>query len=373
MTLMRIDNKEIHNVDIFETIIDNFPDIIHSVDSEGNIVFANNAAEDLLGYPLDKLLTMNIRELYADEVLEALEKGFSSLKETGEAFVESLLKDKDGNEIPVEIRSFSIYDDQGRFVRTFSILRDIRQVKELQNSLLHAGRLAAIGELASGIVHDINNPLSVISLNCQAALMETIVLEPGEQKTDTLKQTFDDIMRATGAISKLVDHLRNFSRGMAESKETIDLGQTLADALFLTKSRVRRCRVTVSNGVARGEHYTSGCANHIEQVFANLITNACDAMEGGKQRELTIAISPYTDKDGDFWLCEVTDTGPGIPNALQHDIFKSFFTTKEKGKGTGLGLSIVRGIVTDHRGRIELVSEEGAGTRFLVYLPQVSG
>ena len=81
MSLMRIDNREIRNADIFQTIIDHFPDIIHSVDGGGNIVFANNMAEELFGYPLKKLLTMNVRELYADEVLEALEEGFENLKE----------------------------------------------------------------------------------------------------------------------------------------------------------------------------------------------------------------------------------------------------------------------------------------------------
>jgi two-component system sensor histidine kinase HydH len=159
---MRIKDKNIRTSDIFEVIIENFPDIIHSLDNEGNIIMTNKKAESLLGYPQEEMLGMNISQIYADEILEDVEKGFESLKKTGEKSVESALKDRYGNLIPVEIRSFSIYDDDGKFIRTFSILRDIRKVKGLQEGLIHAERLAAIGELATGIVHDINNPLTYI-------------------------------------------------------------------------------------------------------------------------------------------------------------------------------------------------------------------
>ena len=153
MSRMRIQDIEIRDADIFEILLDNFPDMIHSIDHEGNIVYTNRTASNLLGYTGEELLQMNVREIYAEEVLIALEKGFSDLKQKGDKRVESILKAKDGKKIPVEIRSFSIYDDEGNFIRTFSILRDIREIKELQNSLVHAGRLAAIGELSSGVAH----------------------------------------------------------------------------------------------------------------------------------------------------------------------------------------------------------------------------
>lgn len=156
MSRMRIDNADITNAQIFEILLDNFPDIIHSVDDDGNIVFTNRRAESLLGYTRDELLSMNVRSIYSDEVLKKVDKGFNELKKKGDYSVESVLKAKDGTPIPVEIRSFSIYDDDGNFLRTFSILRDIRPIKELQNSLVHAGRLAAIGEMASGVAHDIH-------------------------------------------------------------------------------------------------------------------------------------------------------------------------------------------------------------------------
>ena len=372
MSRMRIDQIEIRDADIFEILLDNFPDMIHSIDEDGNIVYTNRTAERLLGYTRDELTTMNIRQIYADEVLEAVNRGFSDLKERGDKTVESLLKAKDGTRIPVEIRSFSIYDDEGRFIRTFSILRDIRKIKELQNSLVHAGRLAAIGEMASGVAHDINNPLTVILLSNDMLQRELGRLEaPPDSPVDRSKSYAKDVQRASGSIQKLANHLRTFSRGRAEAFEILDFYDSIADAMFITNNKVLSAGVIAHNDVKKCLYYVSGCPNNIEQVLVNLVGNACDAMTGRPKRELFVSVKPERLDDGiDYWRCDVTDTGTGIPEELREDIFQSFFTTKEKGKGTGLGLSIARGIIRDHKGDIKLTSKVGEGTTFSVYLPQ---
>jgi len=371
---MRIDQIEIRDADIFEILLDNFPDMIHSIDEQGNIIYTNKTAERLLGYSRDELLAMNIRQIYADEVLEALKRGFTDLKERGDKTVESLLKAKDGAKIPVEIRSFSIYDDEGHFLRTFSILRDIRKIKELQNSLVHAGRLAAIGEMASGVAHDINNPLTVILLSNEMLTKELgrIPDTPPNTSLERSKSFVRDIQRASGSIQKLADHLRTFSRGRAEAFQIMDFYDSVADALFITNNKTLSSGVVVRNEVKKCLYYVNGCPNNIEQVLVNLIGNASDAMTGRPKRELSIAVKAERLDDGiDYWRCDVTDTGTGIPEELQEDIFQSFFTTKEKGKGTGLGLSISRGIVRDHKGDIKVHSKVDEGTTFSVYLPQV--
>ncbi|MBM4143028.1 MAG: PAS domain S-box protein [Lentisphaerae bacterium] len=371
MPQMRINRTDIPDADIFEILLDNFPDIIQSVDDGGNIVFINAKAEKLLGYTRDELLGMNIRQIYAEEVLEALEAGFSDLKRTGDYTVESLIKAKDGTRIPVEIRSFGIYDDNGRFLRTFSILRDIRVIKELRDGLVHAGRLAAIGELASGVAHDINNPLTVVLLSNE---MLTRSLQagkpPAELPVEKLQGWSRDIGKACKSIQKLADHLRGFSRGMAEKMEAVDLHDTVADALFMTNNKVMAARVTVESAVRKGRHYVTGCPNRLEQVLVNLVGNACDAMADRERRDLKIAIEPEVRDGTAYWRCDVSDTGGGIPPEHLDDVFQSFFTTKEKGKGTGLGLSISRGIVGEHKGMIEVRSAVGQGTTFSVLLPQ---
>jgi PAS domain S-box-containing protein len=371
MHIMRIKDKDIRTSDIFEVIIENFPDIIHSLDNEGNIIMTNKKAESLLGYTQEEMLGMNIGQIYDDEILEDVEKGFESLKKTGEKSVESALKDRYGNLIPVEIRSFSIYDDDGKFMRTFSILRDIRKVKELQGGLIHAERLAAIGELATGIVHDINNPLTYITLCNDLILQKLQNFKNSEEfSTEHIESAAQNIEKACAAIQKLVDHLKNFARKMPEKPRLFDLYESINGALFLMQSKTRKAGVEVVNSLPQGVHLTIGGAHLTEQVFANLISNACDAMTEDTERRLTITVTPSTRRGKKYWRCDVIDTGVGIPKDLQQEIFNPFYTTKEKGKGTGLGLSIVRGIVKDHDGDMEVVSEPGKGSIFSVYLPK---
>lgn len=374
MSRMRVDNKDITDAQIFEILLDNFPDIIHSVDEKGRIIFTNRKAESLLGYTREELLSMTVRQIYADEILQSLDKGFSQLKKSGDFAVESMLKAKDGTRIPVEIRSFSIYDDNGLFLRTFSILRDIRPIKELQNSLVHAGRLAAVGEMAAGVAHDINNPLTVIMLTSEMLAREL----KREEVPDPVKHhakcasLVADTKRASQSIEKLVLHLRNFSRGVAEKREVVDIHSTITDSLFITKNKTTGSQVVAESLVQKGLHFTEGCPNQLEQVFVNLIANACDAMAGLPTRKLTIGVSEFKRDDKEYWKCDVSDTGSGIPPHLLNDIFAAFFTTKEKGKGTGLGLSISRGIIKEHSGDILVTSEPGKGTTFSVLLLKVA-
>ncbi len=372
MSRMIINDTEIQNADIFEIILDNFPDIIHSIDDNGNIVFTNHAAELMLGYSRSELYGMNIRQIYAPEILEAMEKGFSDLKQRGDKRVESMLMTKNGERIPVEIRSFGIYDDHGNFLRTFSILRDIRKIKELEDGLIHASRLAAIGELASGVAHDINNPLTIVLLSTELLLRSLgEIQEDQDDKADKAIKLANDVQKAAGSIQKLADHLRNFSRGMAEDIEPVDLGAVISDALFITASKIKKSMTSVSCEIERDKYRIMGSPNRLEQVFVNLIANACDAMEGREQRELSISLDSANLEDVDCWACRISDTGPGIPEENIEEIFRSFFTTKPKGKGTGLGLSISRGIVRDQRGDIVVDSKPDAGTTFTVLLPKI--
>lgn len=374
MSRMRIDENEIRNADIFEILLDNFPDMIHSIDDDGNIVYTNKTAEILLGYSREELLSMNIRQLYADHLLDEVERGFSDLKAKGDKTVnDSQLKAKDGTLISVEIRSFSIYDDDGKFLRTFSILRDIRPIKELQASLVHAGRLAAIGELASGVAHDINNPLTVVVLANALIRKELARTDTTpESVRERIERHADSIEKAANSIEKISDHLRNFSRGMVERKERVDLAGSLNDALFITDNKIKSSGVTVSHDVSPNRYFIKGCASHIEQVLVNLIGNACDAMQTSDERQLRFRVSDEVRDGTVYWRLEVSDTGPGIPPALREEVFRSFYTTKERGKGTGLGLSISRGIVKDHKGELELTSQEGRGSTFSMLLPQMS-
>jgi signal transduction histidine kinase len=228
--------------------------------------------------------------------------------------------------------------------------------------------------MASGIAHDIKNPLTVILLAAQMISREIERSPSSDAIKEELKRIpsfAGDIERASMSIQKLVDHLRNYSRGIVEEYQVLDIYAVIADALFITANRLNRVAAMARSTVQKGTHFVKGSPNQLEQVFVNLISNASDAMEGCESREVTISVEPCTRDDEPFWRCEVSDTGPGIPDDLKEHIFESFFTTKEKGKGTGLGLSITRGIVKEHSGEIEVVSEVGKGSTFYVYLPRV--
>ncbi|MFH1487969.1 MAG: ATP-binding protein [Pseudomonadota bacterium] len=373
MARMRINDEEIKDAEVFEIIVEHFPDIIQSVDSQGNILFANRQASRLLGYSREELLSMNIRQIYADEILEQVEKGFKELKEKGEKrAIESLLKSRDGERIPVEIRSYSIYDDQNNFVRTFSIIRDIREIKELQNSLIHAGRLTAIGEMASSIVHDIRNPVNTLFIAYDLAMLNLEKIRGDDTEAfGPIEKALKNMKRGLEVINNLAEQLTNFCRGMAESHEVVDLNAIMTDALFLTRTRMNHHHVTLDNRIENRKYYTKGAFNQLEQVFVNLIANACDAMGEKGGGSLTLSFLPCRRCDVDCWKCDISDTGAGIPEESLEKIYQSFYTTKEKGKGTGLGLSIARGIIKNHEGEIEVRSVPGKGATFSIFLQRL--
>ena len=180
----------------------------------------------------------------------------------------------------------------------------------------------------------------------------------------------ENIEKASSTIRKLVDHLRNFSRTTAEEHEILDLYETIDDALFIVGSRIKKSDIHVQNKIDKNRCFVKASQNNMEQVFVNLLTNACDAMAGQDERTLTLSLSSCRRNNMDFWRCDISDTGIGIPEDKYEAIFQSFYTTKEKGKGTGLGLSIARGIVTEHDGWIEVSGGATGGTTFSVFIPQ---
>lgn len=364
MARMRIRDEDIRDADILETVLANFPDVVHSVDSTGKLVFTNKKEEELLGYTREELLSMNVRDLYAAEDIAGMQLGFEELKKIGDRTVEGILKAKDGTKIPVEIRSFAIYDDEGNFARTFSILRDIRPIKQ-------AARLATIGEMASGIAHDIKNPLTAVSCYNEMIIRALDMAEENDTAPDMeqIRSFAIGIADASRFIEALSTRIQNFVKGRQDGRSKVDLHAVIIDSLFLADNRIKKNGVVVRNTVVAETCYTTASPTQLTEVFLNLVSNGCDAMGEGSTKELGIAVSGC-ERDGEkFWCCKVSDTGSGIKEEDQKVVFQSFFTTKERDKGTGLGLAITRGIVESHGGTIEFESAQAKGTTFSVYLP----
>jgi PAS domain S-box-containing protein len=355
---------------LLSALMDGFPDMIHSVDEQGNIVFFNTKALDLLGYSADELTGMNIRRLYAPEILEAVEKGFDEVKQTCEKRVESLFISRDGVRIPVELRTLSVRDENGAFMQTFTISRDIRKQKEVQDNLLRAGRLAAIGELASGVANDINNPMASVTLSTsllQHLLDERVTMEePIRNQANALMAMLKESAESLG---KVADRLGGFSRGAKANYEPLDLFDPIREALFTLDHRLTITQVETSCQIMKAKHWVYGNRNQLTQVFLNLIANACDAMADSQARALTVDIAQEGRGGRYFWCCSIRDTGIGIKREDLDRVFKAFFTTKQDSAGAGLGLCIARSVISEHGGEITLESECGKGTAFCVMLP----
>jgi two-component system NtrC family sensor kinase len=347
---------------LFEDLVENFPDIIHSVSKDGRIISTNRRAEELLEYSKDELIGMEIYQIYADEIQPLVRKGFEDLKSSGfNQAIESKLKSKTGQIIEVEIRSFSLYDSENNFDRTFSIIRDIREKKRLQAQVYQQSKLAGIGELAAGIVHDIRNPLSIIMSLTRTGLKKAA--ESGN--TEQLLEIRTKMEKAAERINRLCSHLRDYTRQEHESKAQTHIKALIEDCLLICENRIQGNKVKVSHNVADAELQFSLPANGLEQALINIVSNGCDAVADRPVREIRI----HFEANHDHVTFKIEDSGPGVPEKVRAQIFDSFFTTKPKGQGTGLGLSICKGIIEEHGGTLTLDEKYTGGARFILQLP----
>ncbi len=234
--------------------------------------------------------------------------------------------------------------------------------------LVHAARLAALGEMATGIAHEMNQPLAAIQMIVTSMLAD---IERGELPIERAQQWLDTINKQIGRVSWIIGHLRSFGRSETpEPLAATALGDVVEDALGLLQAQLRSHGVAVETEVKESLPKVRGNTARLEQVLINLLINARDALDtlpSGAPR--VIHIRARVAPEGDLVVLEVTDSGPGMSREVRERIFKPFFTTKGVGKGSGLGLSIVRTIVSKCGGRIAVESEPGAGTTFRIELP----
>src|SRR2546425_3812090 len=248
---------------------------------------------------------------------------------------------------------------------TAEMRRREHELRDKQEQLVQAGKLAILGELTTGVAHELNNPLNNIGLFVGNAidLIELGVTDK-EQIVRELRQATQQVRKATEIIS----HLRTFGRAAPVRREPISLRQVIERALSLMQEQLRLREIEVTVDLGPEEPVVLGNPIQLEQVFINLLTNGRDAVADSPRKAIRISGSVGST------MVEVAfiDTGPGIPPGLEPRIFDPFFTTKEVGKGTGLGLSITYGIIKEHGGTISVVSPPGEGATFLIQLPVAS-
>lgn len=259
-----------------------------------------------------------------------------------------------------------------------------QELKEAQSQLVHSQRLAAMGQLAASIVHEIKNPLTVIHSNIDFLLM-------AREHNDFELRRLNPVLQASKRLKELVENILSFSRKQVAKISPTDINSVLEDLLsFLGKVKDKNIRTETAFDENIPKVYVD--PNQIQQVFMNLIMNGFDAMPKGgllsittKAVERALIFNPtnrglkyalplddweeLSKEVGHFICVEISDSGGGIPKEKLRNIFEPFFTTKEEGKGTGLGLTICRSIIENYEGNIAVSSKIGEGSTFSVFLP----
>jgi PAS domain S-box-containing protein len=259
----------------------------------------------------------------------------------------------------LEIFSYPILDEKGNFLSVIEYVRDITEEQRLLEQLIQSEKLAGVGILASGITHEINNPLSGIIGMAEVAMEE--------EDISAIRNYLKDILTSGERIGEIVSGLRSYSR-IAKNGElgSIDLNGVLEDSLKMVRLATKTYSVEVIKKLQPLEKVEAN-AGEIQQVFTNLITNAFQAINTKDGNAGVLTLSTCCLKDS--VEVRVSDNGTGIPQKYLTKIFDPFFTTKKVGEGTGLGLNIVYRIVTKYRGTIEVESKEGLGTTFTLKFP----
>ncbi|MDM8550001.1 response regulator [Desulfobacterales bacterium HSG2] len=248
--------------------------------------------------------------------------------------------------------------------------------KELQNTqaqLVQSAKLASIGELASGMAHELNQPLTVIRMTAQ--ITRRILLK-NESDSDKLRKEIEMIEKNTGRMMNIINHLRIFSRQSQQELSPVNINEVIENCFLMIGEQLRLHSIEIRKKLNPDIPKITADANQLEQVFLNLLTNAKDAIEEKRTRseplsQNTERIEIITGVSEDRRSLEILfkDMGTGVSSENADRIFDPFFTTKAAGKGTGLGLSISHGIVTNHKGKIELAETGPAGTTFRIILP----
>ena len=241
-----------------------------------------------------------------------------------------------------------------------------QELRDKQEQLVQAGKLATLGELTTGVAHELNNPLNNIGLYVGNVIdrIQMGELTP-ERALGDLEKAMEQVRKATEIIS----HLRMFGRSAPVAFEPVDVDEVIERALSLMHEQLRLRAIEVDLDLCPGELVVLGNPIQLEQVFINLLTNARDALEEVPAEPKKIRIASSLERERIRIV--FADNGPGIPSAIAQRVFDPFFTTKEVGTGTGLGLSITYSIVKEHGGEISLEDTPGGGATFRLELPIV--
>lgn len=350
----------------YRSLIELTPDAI-LVHSMGEILFANPAASQVFGNGLSSLVGESILQLIPPEEHPTLIERFTR-PPPGRVRAEHQMIRLDGSLFDAEVVATTI-TFHGRPARLL-VVRDISDRREVQEQLVQTAKLATLGEMAAGLVHELSQPLNIIRLTAEGALL---FIERGKATPEWQAQQFHLIADQSQRTAEIIDDIRIFSRRDNSPMQVFDAMSATRSAMAVLEGQLRPDEITLVTRLPDTPIPVRGRRVQLEQVIMNLLSNAHHALKEKRERHGTgkawaAEIAVTARQDGNRLTIRVADNGPGIPPAVRARIFEPFFTTKEAGRGTGLGLSVSFGIINAMGGRLEL-DNSGQGACFVISLP----
>jgi hypothetical protein len=339
---------------------------IIAVNREGDIVLANARAEAMFGYGPSELLKRPLEILVPDRMKTAHRRHRSGYFDEPRPRPMGLGMNlagrrKDGTEFPIEVGLSAIRDEHGGVAIAF--VTDISERVLRERQARHIEKLTALGSLAAGIAHEINNPIGIILSRIELMLMDAEERRGSPEEVEDLRTLYRQAQR----LNRITDTLLRFGRRRAPEPQPVDLGAIVADTLLLARYELIRDGIEVATSFAPDLPQVSGDPTALQQVLMNLLLNARDAMAGGGTLSISAKRAPNEPGAVRF---EVADSGHGMPADVLAKLAQPFFTTKPH--GTGLGLSVSYTIIREHGGTVTVASEPGRGTTFTITLPAIA-
>jgi PAS domain S-box-containing protein len=351
----------------YKELFDNVAEGVFIINVKGQLIESNERVLESTGYTKEELIGLNISELVETEQVPFVKSMMRQVSREREARFELRLKAKDGSLIPNEINCrYITYLGEFCFL---CVARDITQTKMLQNQLIRSERLAATGQLAASIAHEINSPLQGIT-----ALLNVIQTKHGKDKK--LLAKLDLVKNAFESIRDTVRNLIDLNRPGKEKKQPIDINQVIENTSNLVRSYLIKSRVKINLNLAAKNSRLTASPQQLGQVLMNLINNAVESITGAPEFQQKLKETPT--HSGEIFIdtfdqkkevvIKVKDSGPGIAKKDLEHIFDPFFTRK-KTMGMGVGLSICNGIIEEHKGYIIAENAKEGGAIFTITLP----
>jgi two-component system cell cycle sensor histidine kinase/response regulator CckA len=350
---------------MFKTLLESAAEAIMLIDGQGFIKLINATTLVMFGYTRDEILNNKLEMLlpYFAKILFLKDsKNFLNRLQNMSSgnTLEVIGRRVDGSEFMVEMSLTHVNLPEGEYL--LGLLIDLTHRKRLEEQLRHAQKMEAVGQMAAGIAHQLNTPLSVI-----AARLQLLQDEFDENESKKYGDEMSKMLQNTERMASIITDLLSFSRDARSHSELLNLNKIVDEILLLINIRAKKTGIQIEKKLSRSLPLINADRSKVEQIFSNIAVNAFDAMpQGGK---LTLSSGTTVKETKTFIWITFEDTGTGIPKHLMNKIMDPFFTTKPVGKGTGLGLAISLDFVKEHNGDIFIDSTEGVGTTVRVEFP----